>query len=192
MTASRRLFFACWPDPPTRAAMVAASRESVRRSDGRPVPADGLHVTLAFLGAVAEARLPEVLAVAAGVAAAPFELCFEDIEHWRKPQVLTAVAGAAPAAATQLAGRLGVALAAAGFALDSRPWRPHVTLARKVLRPCAGSRLAPPVRWPVRGLALVESLPRPGGMRYQVLGRWPLGGPGSPADPPPPADCPAG
>ena len=188
MTASRRLFFACWPDPPTRAAMAAASREPLRGSACRAVPPDGLHVTLAFLGAVDEASRLAAQAVAAGIAAAPFELCFDRIEHWRKAQVLAAVPAATPEAARQLAGQLGAALARAGFQLEARPWRPHVTLARKLVRHAGGSPFVP-VRWPVSGLALVESLARPGGVRYEVIGPWPLTVPGSPPDPPRPADC---
>lgn len=167
--------------------MVEASRDPLRGSGGRPVPPSRLHVTLVFLGAVGEADLPRVLAAAQRLVAAPFELCFDRVEHWPRPQVLVAVPSALPAAATQLAASLGAALARGAFEVESRPWRPHVTLARKVVRPAAGSTLKP-VRWPVTALSLVESLAVPGGVRYAVIERWPLAAPGSPPEPPAPAD----
>lgn len=185
---SRRLFFALWPDPRTRAALAAASRDVARDSGGRPVSPSLLHVTVVFVGQVGEAQLPAVMAAAEAVAAPPFDLLFDRVEHWRKPRVLVAVPSSPAAAAAQLAAGLAARLAEGGLSIESRPWRPHVTVARKVTGPVDGSALAP-VRWPVTGLALVESLAGPDGVRYEIVRRWPLAAPGSPPDPPAPADC---
>lgn len=187
MTAGRRLFFACWPDPSTRAAMAAAGREAIP-TGGRPVPAQALHVTLVFLGQVAEPALPAVLRAAEGLAAARFEIVFDRLEHWRKPRVLVALPTVIPGAATRLAQELAGRLEDAGFGLEARPWRPHVTLARKVAHADPGPGLAP-VPWPVTGISLVESRSGRTGVRYEVRRQWPLAAPGSPPDPPGPADC---
>jgi RNA 2',3'-cyclic 3'-phosphodiesterase len=65
---------------------------------------------------------------------------------------------------------LAQGLAARGFALDERPFAPHLTLARKT-----GARLPPariePIAWDVREFALVRS--RAG--RYQSVASWRLG-----------------
>ena len=66
--------------------------------------------------------------------------------------------------------RLGAALRALGLPTETRPYRPHVTLARKAAG--AALRCEPaPLRWRVRSHALVES--RPGGRGgYIVLRRY--------------------
>ena len=51
-----------------RQAMAQATRKAARASGGRPVPAHNLHVTLAFLGSVAERRLAELAGVARAAA----------------------------------------------------------------------------------------------------------------------------
>lgn len=185
---ARRLFFACWPDQAARDAMTRASLELVRGSGGRPVAPSRLHATLVFLGAVGETDMPAVMAAAQGLALAPFEIQFDRVEHWSRPQVLVAIPTSPPPAAAALASDLGARLARGGFKIEPRPWRPHVTLARKVTRPVTGCSLTA-VCWAVSELSLVESLTDPAGVRYGVVHRWPLAAPGSPPDPPLPADC---
>lgn len=186
---ARRLFLACWPDGTTREHMAHAGRQATRDRGGRTVPPHNLHVTLVFLGSVGEGAMPSVLAAARGLTSAPFEILFDRIEFWPRPQVIVVVPAVVPPGATMLAADLGARLAHGGLEFDPRPWRPHVTLARKVVTRPASDLAFRPVRWPVRALSLVESLTGPTGVRYAVLRRWPLAVPGSPPDPPTAADC---
>ena len=79
---------------------------------------------------------------------------------------------AVPDALTEIYGRLGEGLVAQGFEVETRRYRPHVTLARKVRQPTASTELTP-IDWQVRELALVES--RSGAVpMYQPLARWAL------------------
>ena len=172
---ARRLFFAFWPDDATREAMARASRKAVRGSGGRPVPASNLHVTVAFLGPVADSRLPALEAVARGIACGSLELAFDGVAFWPRPQVLVATCSEPPPLAAALAARLWSGLVPLGIRADLRPFAPHVTLARKVRKPAAGLSLRP-VHWPVTDLALVESVTDPAGARYRILARWPLSG----------------
>jgi 2'-5' RNA ligase len=79
---------------------------------------------------------------------------------------------AGPVIASVLARKLGSELIASGFTLDlsdlSRPFRLHVTLARKVTRPVQATAITP-VRWTIAHFALIESHTRPSGSEYQVL-----------------------
>ena len=188
---TRRLFFAFWPDEATREAMHHAAHKAVRGSGGRPVPVSNLHVTVAFLGSVAESLRPEVERIGAEVAAEGFgaggasgpgsdgeppahlELVFDGVEVWPKPQVLVATCSASPTAAAALAARLWQALRPLPIRPDVRPYKPHVTLARKVRRPASGLTLKP-VSWPVRALTLVESVKDPTGARYEPIANWPF------------------
>jgi len=52
--ATRRLFFALWPDEATREQLAHITRKAVRGSGGRPIPVENLHSTLVFLGSVPE------------------------------------------------------------------------------------------------------------------------------------------
>jgi 2'-5' RNA ligase len=169
-----RVFFALWPDAAARTEFAQATRKAVRSCGGRPVPAHNLHATLVFLGSVVVTRLAQLSDLAGGIArskaVAPFELEFERLEYWRKPRVLTATAAASAgvAAAGALARALLEATLGAGFDPDSRPFRPHVTLARKV-----GNLTRVPEMQPVRlafnSFALVESRTLAEGPLYSVV-----------------------
>src|SRR5262245_51632274 len=105
-TKTRRLFFALWPDEPTRAALEQATRKAARASGGRPMSAANLHSTLVFLGSVPEDGLPGLVESVAAVRQARFKLTFDALEHWAKPQVLILRCGNPPAAVAELAGEL--------------------------------------------------------------------------------------
>lgn len=171
--ATRRLFFAIWPDDASRTAFAHVTRKAARASGGRPVPISNLHSTLAFLGPVPEERMPQALAAAAGIKQPPFNLVFDRLEHWPKPAVLCITCTQAPPAAAELASELWKLLAGQGFVPDPKPYRPHITIARKVVKSHAlGSIHA--VDWPIEEFALVESTTAPEGAQYTVLHRWPL------------------
>jgi RNA 2',3'-cyclic 3'-phosphodiesterase len=173
---TRRLFFALWPDAAMREAMVHATRKAARASGGRPVPAANLHVTLAFLGAVPERRLGELAEIARRAAAGGrLELAFDHLEHWRAAQLLCALPAEAPAPIVALARRLQDVLAARGFAPDLKPFRPHVTVVRKVSRP---GRIAKfdSVAWGFTELALIESRTLVAGALYSVVESYSLCG----------------
>ena len=75
----RRLFFALWPDAGLRQSIEAA-RARLYPLAGRPVDPVQLHVTLAFLGAVPDARVAPLQALCGPVTPFTFELY--GLEHW--------------------------------------------------------------------------------------------------------------
>ncbi|MDH5255099.1 MAG: RNA 2',3'-cyclic phosphodiesterase [Gammaproteobacteria bacterium] len=166
MTATtRRLFFAFWPDERIREALEAA-RNRIFPLSGRPVALAGLHVTAAFLGAVSEARLPALLALCGPVPR--LTITFDRLEHWPKPRVLVAATTHLPDDLRDLVDGLWLRLDRLGFARETRPFRPHVTLARDVRSVRAGLRWDP-LPWPVDRLALIESVPAPDGVIYRPV-----------------------
>ena len=78
----------------------------------------------------------------------------------------------------QIVDRLWRSLEPLGFMRESRPWLPHLTLARRVRRPPPENLALAPVEStgdaPPWRLALVESTAHPGGARYKPLADWPL------------------
>jgi 2'-5' RNA ligase len=78
-----------------------------------------------------------------------------------------------PSALAALVGALGDRLAAAGYPPEPRPYRPHVTLARKVAK-LPAAVLPEGFHWRSVDFALVESLSLAVPPRYRVLATWPL------------------
>jgi 2'-5' RNA ligase len=178
---SVRLFFALWPGAAMQAALADAVADAVRESEGRTVPADNLHLTLVFLGSVPRTRLP-VLDEIASRCASHFKsaqdglvLTLDTVEHWRRPHILCATSTDAPPGVATRAKALKRALTAEGFSLDLKtPFRPHVTVARKVTHPLEPKALGP-VTWHFNEFVLVQSLSSSAGSTYTPLTRYRLG-----------------
>ena len=176
---TRRVFFALWPDEEVRAALAHATHKAVRASGGRPVPMHNLHATLLFLGSVAESCLPDLIAIGSLVASASEvrtsapELVFERIEFWAKAHLLVATtaapaSGPAHAVAVALAEMLQRETSRLGLTHDLKPFRAHVTLARRVVRVSRSFDMRA-VHWALNEFALVESRTAPEGSQYSVL-----------------------
>jgi len=165
--ATRRLFYAFWPDDVQRQA-VETARKRLFPLSGRPVAADGLHVTAAFLGAVSESRLGVLLDLCGPVP--PLTITFDRLEHWARPRVLVAATTHLPDDLRRLVDELWRRLDRLGFPREARPYRPHVTLARDI-RSVRHDFRWQPLAWPVDRLELVESVPGPGGSNYRPVGR---------------------
>jgi 2'-5' RNA ligase len=171
-----RLFCALrLPDESVR--WIAAWQADALRGVERPVRAEHLHVTLAFLGSRPRADLAGVVDElrAAAAAAQPPELVLTGYRETRSVGMLTFddVGGAATAFATDLhrrLERLGV------YRPESRTWLAHVTVLRfrrpPRLRPALPS---PPAVRPSEA-AVYLSVLRPSGAQYEVLESVPLGG----------------
>ena len=173
---TRRLFFAVSPD--------AASREALRRLQAEVCPAGarrvrpaGLHLTLVFLGDCDEATQARLAAAAAAVAVPPFELVLDRTGTFRSGVLWTAPT-ATPEPLAKLAAALASAARAAGVATESRPFRPHLTLARHAA-PGAVTGPHPPVAWRVSEFALYASRLLPSGAVHERVGAWPLRATGS-------------
>jgi 2'-5' RNA ligase len=167
---THRVYYARWPDAMARTRLAAAAAPLAAGAGGRPVLPENLHLTLAFVGAVAPAVLGALLRFGASIAWPAVTLGFDGCEWWSKPQALVLTASAPPEPLVAARAALCAQLAAHGLELDPRPFRAHVTIARDV-------RHAPPaapvgVEWTATGVALVESEPAPGASRYRPLALW--------------------
>lgn len=148
-----------------------------------------LHLTLKFLGEVAEERLPMLVdAVGRAVQGTPPLTCtLTELGAFpTTPRARVLWAGLESDAALELlVHRLEQGLAHLGFPLEGRAYRPHVTLGRVQ----EGRRLSSPAVQaieqaelaPASCLAtevlLYQSHTGPGGARYQVCARFPLESP---------------
>ncbi|HET6655397.1 MAG TPA: RNA 2',3'-cyclic phosphodiesterase [Gammaproteobacteria bacterium] len=168
-----RLFFALWPDDALREALHRAARKPARQSGGKPMAPDNYHVTLKFIGNADDEACACLCAAADAIRGQPFELRLDTLGFWPKPRILWLGAEQVPEALAALARDLERAAAGCGFEPELRPYRPHVTLARKVSRPGPLGAVAP-LDWRPDAFVLAASETRPEGAHYRVLRRWAL------------------
>ena len=100
-------------------------------------------------------------------------LDFDTLGAWRASGVAWVAPSVLPPVLVELHATLHGALVEAGFEMESRPFRPHVTLARRCVQPHPRSQ-ATPIHWAVRRLCLIGSELRPEGPRHTTLAEWPL------------------
>lgn len=173
MDASR-LFFALWPDDATREALVRVQRQ-LAAAGGRATHALDLHITLAFLGQVADDRLDCVYAAAERVCVPPLTLTLDRQGVWPGPRVAWVGPASFPETLTRLVDQLWQGLTDCGFTPEARAYRPHVTLLRKAPR-MPPAELAEPIPWGVDAFVLAESVPPPAKPGYAIRHTWPLRG----------------
>ena len=144
---------------------------------GRVVPAEHLHITLAFLGSRPRSELPGIVRELAGAAAAGGPVRLRVQRYRETSSVGMLVFEDCSGGGSALARALGAGLERIGsYRPEQRPWLPHVTVTRFRRRPS----LDPPL--PVLGevdavrAALYCSTLRPTGARYDVLESVALGG----------------
>lgn len=161
-----RLFLALWPDDPVRAAIVRTQARLVLAPSSRMVDARRLHLTLHFIGAVPAMRLP-ALRAALGLPARPCTLQLDRLEAWPHG-LLVWRASVVPPALADLHRHLALALRALELPVERRPFRPHVTLARRAELQ-APLPPAPVLDWPLHAHVLVRSTPQGA---YEPLAEW--------------------
>ncbi|UUX93952.1 RNA 2',3'-cyclic phosphodiesterase [Aquabacterium sp. J223] len=163
-----RLFFALWPVPPVRDALLAVQAAWRWPATARPTRRERLHVTLLFLGMVPAERFDPLLhAVDRGGVLAHGELALDNCALWHGGlAVLEAGRRCAPLQA--LHERLKTAAASVGLPTQARRYRPHVTLARQA--DGAAMPASPPcIAWPIDGFVLVAS---EGARGYRPVAAW--------------------
>lgn len=164
---SLRLFTALWPPPSVRDALLALRDRWQWPPGAALVDAPKLHVTLHFLGAVEAARMP-ALVEGLALPMTHAELAIDPRRQRVWPGGIAVLELQVPDALQRLHALLGQALSRLGMSVEARPWRPHVTFARKANGATPPADAEPVPRWPVDGYALVRS----SGDRYDVLQRY--------------------
>lgn len=164
-TAPFRLFLGLWPHTEVHAALLAHAAQWDWPASARRTRPERLHITLHFLGDVEAGRVPR-LGTGLQVPWEGAELVLDRAAVWPGGIAVLEATRIDPAL-MDLHARLAQALRAVDLPVESRPWRPHVTLARKAFG--AHPPLdAPAVTWRIApAYALVRSLP--GGQGYETV-----------------------
>jgi len=169
----KRLFFALWPDDESR-QKIDELNQQISLPDIRKLIPENLHITLLFLGNVDDHIAEAVQQRAASVISPPVSLCFDALDFWPRPRVLCLTCQKQAKPVYQLVNALTEIVSEYPVRLDARPYRAHITLARK-----ARQRVQmdfSPVLITADSFVLVESKSTEKGVRYTVIDRWPLTG----------------
>jgi RNA 2',3'-cyclic 3'-phosphodiesterase len=195
MMAKLRLFVAL-ELPPSMVAELERVKSKLRPRINVPlkwVSSKGSHLTLKFLGYVEENRVPsieEAMKVAAA-SAGPLSLCAGSVGSFggRRPRVVWMGLEGDISELIKLQISLDKALGRLGLEAESRPYHPHLTLARVPERLTreeyeqvndALAEMTPPrgERVEFNELSLMQSTLKRDGAVYERLHSTPLGGPG--------------
>lgn len=149
----------------------------VQETGGRAIPAADLHMTLCFLGEVPAEQIAAMIDAAALIEPARIQLTLDRIDWWRRPRVLCLLPGVEPPRLQRLAEELRMACRSIGLEPDPKPFRAHLTVARKA-GPANAARSWPqtlPQALPftAEGFVLMQSTGAGDGPRYAVLQAWP-------------------
>jgi 2'-5' RNA ligase len=179
---SARLFVALLPTAPAQEALTGLMQglEGVHWT-----PPPQLHLTLRFIGAVADPAREQIEMALARVKVRRFLLDMEGVRGFparATPTILWAGVGRGHPLLHQLRQQVDDQLLTTPTPIALRPFEPHLTLARV--------REGPPVAvahwlkrhrdfagptWPVDAFHLMASEPRPGGAVYRSLRQYELG-----------------
>ena len=159
---------------------AAAARRLSASLEGRFLDRSTYHLTLAFLGDIDDAeasRAMDALDVACA-GSAPVSLAPDGLGKFGRPADATLWLGVAPDPALQaLAERVREELTARDVPFDPKPFRPHITLGRRVRIP---KKPLPPLAFPLpahaRTVTLFKTLSRDGA-EYKPLYTVELGEP---------------
>ncbi|MCW5656103.1 MAG: RNA 2',3'-cyclic phosphodiesterase [Burkholderiaceae bacterium] len=175
-----RLFLALWPDGDAAAWLRACDAAIALPAGAAREGAARWHLTLHFLGAVPHAQLATLMP-ALEQPFAPLELELGAAATWPRGLVVVEPLNTA-AGLHELHARLVSSLRRAGQRVETRPFRPHVTLARRAAG-ASWQALPPPQRWLVSSFALVASA----GGHYRNVAFYPGGRFSGPTADPAPA-----
>jgi 2'-5' RNA ligase len=177
-----RIFVAVFPPPEVREALFRAAHDLSASKAFRLIGSEKLHLTLKFLGNVAEAdssRAKQALGQLRG-RHEPFEVetsGFGAFPSARKARILWTGVGEGSGPLRAVVQSVDDLLASAGFEREGRPYVPHLTLGRARGRGAKldSASISPPaLRFTVSGVDLVESVPGESGVTYSVLGTYSL------------------
>jgi 2'-5' RNA ligase len=140
--------------------------------EGRRVPREHLHVTLAFLGGRPAAELPSIVGALRDACRAVRRIALEPVA-WRETRTVgMVVLHDLDDEAAGLARRLHAGLEALGvYRPESRPWLPHLTVVRFRKRPRLDLPLPGTGTFVPSEAAAYLSRLHPTGARYEVLER---------------------
>jgi len=172
-THMHRLFFALWPNNQVRQSIIDLLPAVPVSGNCRITQPEDLHITLHFIGRVTYEVKDCLHHAARAIKSKPFFVNLDCLGNFNKAKICWMGCQARPVELMLLHDKLGESLVNCGYQIESRPYKPHVTLARKCATPI-NSIQDFVIPWFVEEFALIESIPVSRGVSYQVIEKYPL------------------
>ena len=178
-----RLFIALDIPADVRAALTSyLERARALAPEARWARVEGLHVTLKFIGHAEDARVEQIKAALSLIKAAPFEVKFAGVGFFPNPNAGRVFWAGVDGVESlpSLASSIDAAMEKLEFPRETKPYHPHLTLARTSSRPLGELKPllaeAPPQfgTMTAREFFLYQSQPQKGGSKYTKLERFAL------------------
>lgn len=167
-----RVFFALIPDAKAINEILAL-QSAQEETNARYLTIDKIHLTLLFLDSIDKETLDCVKTSAANISCPTFHTEFDKTGTFRKTQILWLGTKEQNANLESLHQTLFRALIHCGIHIETRKFKPHITLARKY-RSKHHNKPATNIQMAVTHFYLMESIPVEGGVRYEIVETYPL------------------
>lgn len=166
--ADRRLFFGLWPDDRQRNTLRDQIQPVISGVEGNAVNRRNWHVTLVFIGAFPEEKMPELMVRSMHVEPDPIRLRLDKVTFWPRPKIACLQALTVPDELRKLKSDLEAVVSHFGIEPEKADYKPHITAVRNA-RPFEPVRLARTVELQWDSFELIESIPGAGGPTYRPV-----------------------
>lgn len=167
-----RLFFALWPDEGVR-EKIDQFLKMIPANNGHFIPRHNWHMTLHFVGNTSFAERDCLHRQAQKLRSRAFDLVIDQTGFFRKPKVFWLGISETPTALIDLQKNLGKEISQCEYRPETRPYSPHITVARKPSEEPPVMSIEP-IKWSVNKFVLVESVSVAQGVRYEVVESYEL------------------
>jgi 2'-5' RNA ligase len=164
-SSTKRLFIALLPNADTRQTLAALLPQAI---DGRRVPPQNIHATLAFLGDCTINQEACLRRFVASQNPPPMNVKLHRWRSWQPAGILCVTSDDVDTPLMDYVNRLRDDLTDLGFRLDKRRFVFHVTLARR-FRGHVPDFPDRPMVWESDSVALMESVFTESGVTYRAL-----------------------
>ena len=169
-----RLFLGLKPTSAQRHFLVALQQQLVGM--GRPLPAANLHMTLFFIGSIAQQEADILVSAIDSQTWPSFSLTLGQLSWWQKPKILCLEGTVSDENLNSCVARIRAIAKTVALQDPFTIYTPHITLMRKALALPENSHhlLTEPLIINPDAMHLFQSISHESGVKYQIIKSWPL------------------
>ncbi|AFI85596.1 RNA 2',3'-cyclic phosphodiesterase [Methylophaga nitratireducenticrescens] len=167
-----RYFFALSPDTSSRMQIQHIMKRLPDDSALKLQTTANLHQTLLFLGQLEQQQINALLKQTESIHFPAINMQFDHLSYWEEPKIFCLTSRDPDTELYNLVSQLEYIASEAGINVEVKPYRPHITLARKASVPLDVP--IAPVCFKAEQLVLMKSVSTEHGAQYQPMMQWPV------------------